>query len=92
MPSACRDELRERASTAPGGATVPLDAASWRLLAELDAWMTPAARRCVAALGERRPAPPAVLERSDVHEDPTFVLAPGTTPRARGSSHGWPAS
>ncbi len=69
--------LRERASTAPGGATVPLDAASWRLLAELDAWMTPAARRCVAALGERRPAPPAVLERSDVHRDPTFVLAPG---------------
>ncbi len=36
-----------------------------------------AARRCVAALKEGRPAPPAVLELSSVHDDPTFVLAPG---------------
>ena len=36
-----------------------------------------AARRCVAALKEGRPAPAAVLELSAVHEDPTFVLAPG---------------
>ena len=36
-----------------------------------------AARRCVAALKEGRPAPPAVLELSTLHDDPTFVLAPG---------------
>jgi hypothetical protein len=70
--------LRERAATAPGGATVPLTLESWQSIdGQLDGWMTSAAKRCVAALLERRPAPPAVLELSSVHEDPTFVLAPG---------------
>ncbi len=71
-------ELRERASRAPGGATVPLSAESWRLIDErLDGWTSHAAKRCVAALEAGRPAPPAILEISSVHEDPTFVLAPG---------------
>jgi hypothetical protein len=70
--------LRDRAATAPGGgSTVPLTLESWRLLGGLDAWISPAARRCIAALEDGRPAPPAVLERSGVHEDPAFVLAPG---------------
>ncbi len=74
-------ELRERATRAPGGATVPLTEESWRLIDErLEGWSSPAARRCVAALEEGRPAPPAVLECSVVHEDPTFVLAPGHDP------------
>jgi SWI/SNF-related matrix-associated actin-dependent regulator of chromatin subfamily A-like protein 1 len=72
--------LRERATSVPGGATVPLTLASWRLMGELDAWISPAARRCVAALQAGRPAPPAVLERSQVHEQPTFVLATGHDP------------
>jgi hypothetical protein len=71
-------ELRECASHAPGGATVPLTEQSWRLIDErLDGWTSHAARRCVAALEAGRPAPPAVLEISDVHEEPTFVLAAG---------------
>jgi SWI/SNF-related matrix-associated actin-dependent regulator of chromatin subfamily A-like protein 1 len=69
--------LRERALSAPGGATVALSIESWRLMEDLDAWISPAARRCIAALEDGRPAPPAVLELSSVHEDPTFVLAPG---------------
>jgi SWI/SNF-related matrix-associated actin-dependent regulator 1 of chromatin subfamily A len=71
-------ELRDRAAGAPGGgATVPLTLESWRLMGGLDAWISPAARRCIAALEDGRPAPPAVLECSGVHEDPAFVLAPG---------------
>ncbi|HYM54422.1 MAG TPA: DEAD/DEAH box helicase [Solirubrobacteraceae bacterium] len=74
-------ELRERAASAPGGATVPLTLDSWQLIeARLDGWMSHAARRCVAALREGRPAPPAVLERSLAHEEATFVLAPGHDP------------
>ncbi len=73
--------LREQARSAPGGATVPLTLDSWRLIEEqLDGWMSGAARRCIAALTDGRPAPPAVLELSTVHEDPTFVLAPGHDP------------
>jgi SWI/SNF-related matrix-associated actin-dependent regulator of chromatin subfamily A-like protein 1 len=69
--------LREHATTAPGGAIVPLSLESLRLIeAQLEGWMSPAARRCAAALKEGRPAPPAVLERSTVDEA-TFVLAPG---------------
>jgi len=69
--------LRERATSAPGGATVPLTLESWRLMRGIDAWVSPAARRCVAALEDGRPAPPAVLELSSVHEEPTFVLGEG---------------
>ena len=72
--------LREQALTAEGGATVPLTLASWQLMGDLDAWISPAARRCIAALEDGRPAPPAVLELSSAHEDPTFVLAPGHDP------------
>jgi superfamily II DNA or RNA helicase len=72
--------LRERAVSAPGGATVPLTLESWRLMDGLDAWISPAARRCIAALEDGRPAPPAVLELSSVHEEPTFVLTPGHDP------------
>ncbi len=46
----------------------------------LSGWITHAAKRCVAALQEDRPAPPAVLDRSAVHEEPTFVLASGHDP------------
>jgi SWI/SNF-related matrix-associated actin-dependent regulator 1 of chromatin subfamily A len=70
--------LREQAGSAPGGAAVPLTLDSWRLMdGQLGGWISGAARRCVAALREGRPAPPAVLERSAVHEEETFVLAPG---------------
>lgn len=73
--------LREQAASVPGGATLPLTLDSWRLIDEqLDGWMSGAARRCIAALTDGRPAPPAVLELSNVHEDPTFVLAPGHDP------------
>jgi SWI/SNF-related matrix-associated actin-dependent regulator 1 of chromatin subfamily A len=74
-------ELRERARTVPGGASVPLTLESWQLMdGHLRSWMGGAAKRCVAALREGRPAPPAVLECSEIHEDPTFVLAPGHDP------------
>ncbi|MGB8879828.1 MAG: DEAD/DEAH box helicase, partial [Solirubrobacteraceae bacterium] len=33
--------------------------------------------RCIAALEAGQPAPPAVLELSETHEQPSFVLAPG---------------
>jgi SWI/SNF-related matrix-associated actin-dependent regulator of chromatin subfamily A-like protein 1 len=70
--------LRERAATVPGGAAVALTLDSWRLIeAQLEGWMSHASRRCVAALREGRPPPPAVLERSTVHEHDSFVLAPG---------------
>ena len=71
-------ELRELARPVPGGATMALTEESWQLIDErLDGWTSHAAKRCVAALRAGRPAPPAVLEISSVHEDPTFVLAPG---------------
>jgi SWI/SNF-related matrix-associated actin-dependent regulator 1 of chromatin subfamily A len=72
--------LRDRTSDAPGGATVALTLESWRLMRTLDAWISPAAKRCVAALEDGRPAPAAVLECSEVHEEPTFVLADGHDP------------
>ncbi len=72
--------LREAATSAPGGATVPLTLRSWRQMSGLDAWVSPAARRCIAALEDGRPAPAAVLERSSVHEEPTFVVAEGHDP------------
>jgi SWI/SNF-related matrix-associated actin-dependent regulator 1 of chromatin subfamily A len=71
-------ELREQAVSAPGGATVALTLQSWQLMdGRLRGWISPGAKRCIAALREGRPAPPAVLEVSALHEDPTFVLAPG---------------
>jgi superfamily II DNA or RNA helicase len=77
LPSA----LKASATRVPGGATVPLSASSWDLMdGKLEAWMTPAARRCVSALAEGRPAPAAVLQRSEVHPEATFVLAPGHDP------------
>lgn len=69
--------LRARASAVEGGVAVPLTVESWQLVRRLDAWISPAARRCAAALEEGRPAPAAVLERSTVHPEPTFVLAGG---------------
>jgi SWI/SNF-related matrix-associated actin-dependent regulator of chromatin subfamily A-like protein 1 len=71
-------ELREQAVSAPGGATVPLTLDSWRLMdGRLRGWISPGAKRCIDALRDGRPAPPAVLELSTLHDDPTFVLAPG---------------
>jgi len=71
-------DIRELAIGAPGGATVPLTLASWELIeGRLRGWISKAASRCVKALREGRPAPPSVLEVSRVHEEPTFVLAPG---------------
>ncbi len=70
--------LREQAATVPGGATVALTLENWRVIeAQLDGWMSHAAKRCVAALRAGRPAPAAVLERSVIHEHESFVLAPG---------------
>jgi SWI/SNF-related matrix-associated actin-dependent regulator of chromatin subfamily A-like protein 1 len=74
-------ELRESAVSAPGGSTVPLTLETWRLMdGRLRGWISPGAKRCIAALREGRPVPPAVLEISALHEDPTFVLAPGHDP------------
>jgi len=42
--------------------------------------MSPAAKRCVAAVQDGRPPPPAVLELSGTDQDATFVLAPGHAP------------
>ncbi|MFZ2113295.1 MAG: DEAD/DEAH box helicase, partial [Solirubrobacteraceae bacterium] len=71
-------ELRERALSAPGGVTIPLTLESWQAIEQnMRGFSSAAARRCVAALKEGRPAPPAVLELSSVHDDPTFVLAAG---------------
>jgi hypothetical protein len=73
--------IRERAASVAGGATLPLTLASWRLIdGQLEGWMSPAARRCTAALKDGRPPPPAVLELSGIDEDATFVLAPGHAP------------
>ncbi|HTU85689.1 MAG TPA: DEAD/DEAH box helicase [Solirubrobacteraceae bacterium] len=71
--------LRERASACHGGASLPLTLESWRLIdaQSLEGWISEAAKRCVAALEAGQPAPPAVLELSTRHEQPTFVLAPG---------------
>jgi SWI/SNF-related matrix-associated actin-dependent regulator 1 of chromatin subfamily A len=77
-PTRLPPDVRERATSAPGGATVPLTLDSWRSLeGSMRGFTSAAARRCVAALKEGRPAPGAVLELSAVHDDPTFVLAPG---------------
>ncbi|MGH2904301.1 MAG: DEAD/DEAH box helicase, partial [Solirubrobacteraceae bacterium] len=71
-------ELREQAVSAPGGASVGMTLATWGLMeGRLRGWVSPGAKRCIAALREGRPAPPAVLEVSALHDDPTFVLAPG---------------
>jgi SNF2 family DNA or RNA helicase len=60
---------------------LPLTLAGWRLIeGHLNGWQSRACRRCVAALGAGRPAPPAVLQRSAVHEQATLVLAPGHDP------------
>jgi SWI/SNF-related matrix-associated actin-dependent regulator 1 of chromatin subfamily A len=77
--------IRERAASAPGGATLPLTLDSWRLIdGRLQGWMSPAARRCIAALEDGRRPPPAILELSSVDEDPTFVLAAGHEPALLG--------
>ncbi|HTD57613.1 MAG TPA: SNF2-related protein, partial [Solirubrobacteraceae bacterium] len=77
-PERLSPQVRERAVRVPGGATMPLTLESWKALEEAaHGFASPAARRCVAALKEGRPAPPSVLELSSVHEDPTFVLAAG---------------
>jgi SWI/SNF-related matrix-associated actin-dependent regulator of chromatin subfamily A-like protein 1 len=77
-PELLPDPVRPHATSAPGGASLPLDLRSWKLVEEeLHGWVTSAASHCVAALLEGRPAPSAVLELSRVHHEPTFVLAPG---------------
>ncbi len=74
--------LRNMATASPGGVILPLTLESWRVIDSqpLQGWISHAAKRCVAALEAGLPAPPAVLELSVVHEQPTFVLAPGHDP------------
>jgi SWI/SNF-related matrix-associated actin-dependent regulator 1 of chromatin subfamily A len=73
--------LREQAKSVPGGASVPLTRDSWELMdGQLRGWISPAAKRCIAALREDRPAPPAVLELAPGEDDPTFLLAAGHDP------------
>jgi SWI/SNF-related matrix-associated actin-dependent regulator of chromatin subfamily A-like protein 1 len=74
--------LRERGTVCHGGVCLPLVLESWRAIdAEpLQGWISHAAKRCAAALEAGRPAPPAVLELSEIHDEPTFVLAPGHDP------------
>ncbi len=76
-PARLPPDLRDRASSAPGGVSVPLTLDSWGTIEQLRSFTSAATRRCVAALKEGRPAPAAVLELSAIHEDPTFVLAAG---------------
>jgi hypothetical protein len=75
LPSA----LRDRALTVPDGASLPLTLASWQLIEgqPLRGWISHAAKRCIAAVVAGSPAPPAVLELSAIHAEPSFVLAPG---------------
>jgi SWI/SNF-related matrix-associated actin-dependent regulator of chromatin subfamily A-like protein 1 len=75
LPSALHDVAR----TVPDGVSLPLTLDSWRLIdgQPLSGWISHAAKRCVAALLAGGPAPPAVLELSGVHDEPSFVLAPG---------------
>lgn len=71
-------ELRERAASAPGGASLPLTLDSWRAIqAHLRGFTSAGARRCVEALEQGRPAPAAVLELAKLRTEPTFALAPG---------------
>jgi hypothetical protein len=71
--------LRDVASACRGGASLPLTLESWCVIdaQPLHGWISHATERCVTALEAGQPAPPAVLELSAVHEQPTFVLAPG---------------
>ena len=71
--------LREAGRAGAEGTILPLTIESWRLIdaQPLSGWISHAAKRCAAALTAGNPAPPAVLERSLVHEEPSFVLAPG---------------
>ncbi|HEY1688964.1 MAG TPA: DEAD/DEAH box helicase [Solirubrobacteraceae bacterium] len=69
--------LRKLTMGVAGGASVPLTLEAWELIKPLQGWVSDATRRCVAALKLGRPVPPSVLEVSNVHEEPTFVLAPG---------------
>ncbi len=76
-PARLPPDLRDRASSAPGGVSVPMTLDAWQAIESLRAFTSAATRRCVAALKEGRPVPAAVLELSTIHEDPTFVLAAG---------------
>jgi len=71
--------LRDRTRAVSDGVSLPLTLESWQLIDEqpLQGWISRAAKRCVAAIVAGNPAPPAVLELSAVHDDPSFVLAPG---------------
>ena len=75
LPHALRKAGRARAE----GTSLPLTLESWRVIdaQPLSGWISHSAKRCVAALVAGEPAPAAVLERSLVHEEPSFVLAPG---------------
>ncbi|HEX5307482.1 MAG TPA: DEAD/DEAH box helicase [Solirubrobacteraceae bacterium] len=71
-------ELRERAASAPGGASLPLTLDSWQAVqTHLRGFTSTGARRCVQALEQGRPAPAAVLELAKLRAEPTFALAPG---------------
>ncbi|HEY7968159.1 MAG TPA: DEAD/DEAH box helicase [Solirubrobacteraceae bacterium] len=74
--------LREAGRAGAEATVLPLTIESWRLIdaQRLSGWISHAAKRCVAALIAGDPAPPAVLEVSRVHEEPSFVLAPGHHP------------
>jgi SWI/SNF-related matrix-associated actin-dependent regulator of chromatin subfamily A-like protein 1 len=74
--------LRERVESARGGAGIALTLENSRLIERhLGGQLSGAARRCVTALNEGRPIPPAVLACSAVHEAATFVLLAGHEPR-----------
>jgi SWI/SNF-related matrix-associated actin-dependent regulator of chromatin subfamily A-like protein 1 len=73
-------ELRRRARPVPGGAALALRASSLELVEALGGWLSDASRRCIAALREGRPPPPAVLELSRDHDPPAFALVPGHDP------------
>ena len=71
--------IREAGHAAAEGISLPLTLESSRLIdaGRLRGWISHAAKRCIAALAAGDSAPPAVLERSLIHEEPSFVLAPG---------------
>ena len=63
----------------PGGATLPLTLESWRLIdaEQLDGWISPAATRCGRRSRRAAPRRRRCSSSPRVHEQPTFVLAPG---------------
>ena len=73
--------LRERAASVPGGASVPLTLESWRLMdGQLRGWISPGRQALRRGAARGPPGAAGGARALGVHEEPTFVLAPGHDP------------